>query len=132
VGYDMTESEMRKNVGYFEGTDPLLLTRLVAHDIDTVPISNGLDNHGKEVRYLTRADEIEIVVGYLHKVVPLDEMKMTTDDMLFSCVAYQIPILLILPEDLEEKARAVLGDVPKGVRFVAPEDAFDEVMKILG
>jgi len=120
---------MRKNVGYFEGTDPLLLTRLVANDVDTVPISNGLDGHGKEIRYLTRADEIVVVIGYLHKVVLLDEMRMTIEEMLFSCSAYEIPVLLIMPEDLVDSGERVLGSVPKGVRFVTPETAFDEVMK---
>ena len=123
---------MRKNIGYFEGTDPLLLTRLTMHGIDTLPISNGVDNHGKEVRYLTKADEIEIVIGYFHKVIPLDEMKMTTEDMLFSCAAYEIPVLLIVPEDLREKAPAAIGALPKGVQFVTLDEAFDAVMKILG
>ena len=37
---------MRKIVGYFEGTDSTLLTALVCDGYDTVPISNGFDNHG--------------------------------------------------------------------------------------
>jgi len=121
---------MRKNVGYFEGTDPLLLTRLVVHGVDTFPISNGLDGHGKEVRYVTKADEIEVIIGYLHKVMPLDEMKLTIDDMLFSCVAYEIPILLIIPGDVRDKAVATLGTT-KGVRLVTPDEAFDAVMQIM-
>jgi len=37
---------MSKTVGYFEGTDPLLLNKLVARGIGTLPISNGFDSHG--------------------------------------------------------------------------------------
>ena len=40
---------MRKIVGYFEGTDSTLLTALVCDGYDTVPISNGFDNHGMHV-----------------------------------------------------------------------------------
>ena len=54
-------------IGYFEGTDPLLLTRLAVEGIETLPLSNTWDHYGKYVNHLYR-DEVDVIVGYLHKV----------------------------------------------------------------
>jgi len=49
-------------VGYFEGTDPLLLTKLSAEGIETLPIGNTWDGHRKYVNHLSK-DEVNVVVG---------------------------------------------------------------------
>ena len=74
---------MEKTIGYFEGTDPLLLNKLVARGIGTLPLSNGFDSHGKQVGYLTKEDGIDLVVGYFYKVAPTKKMSLTIKDILF-------------------------------------------------
>ena len=57
-----------KIVGYLDGTDGLFLTNLAIKGVDTLPLSNGWDNHGKYLGHITKQDNIALVVGYLHKV----------------------------------------------------------------
>ena len=54
---------MRKIVGYFEGTDSTLLTGLVCDGYDTVPISNGFDNHGMHVRIINNENKVDLLIG---------------------------------------------------------------------
>lgn len=122
----------KKVVGYFEGTDPLLLTKLVVNGIDTFPVSNGYDNHGKQVAYLTKKDGVDVVVGYFHKAVPTEGMEMTIRDIFFACGHYNIPALLIVPDDLHSSAAKSTGGLPDGIKLVSPANIFDEVMKIIG
>jgi len=56
-------------VGYLEGTDSTILTRLAVSGIDTLPLSNGVDGHGKYVNHLSKG-EVDVVVGYAHKLTP--------------------------------------------------------------
>jgi len=123
---------MSKTIGYFEGTDPLLLNKMVARGIGTLPISNGFDSHGKPVGFLTKQDGIDLVVGYFHKVVPPAEMNITLKDILFGCVSYKIPVLLIAAKETHEAAGKVAGGIPEGVEFVPPENILDVVLKKLG
>ena len=51
---------MRKTVGYFEGTDSPLLTALICDGYDTIPISNGYDNHGAHVRMINQESQIDL------------------------------------------------------------------------
>ena len=117
------------NVGYLEGTDPLVLTRLAARGIGTVPISNGFDGHGKYINHLIPGDHIAVVVGYLHKLVPVPERVMTAKDLLFSCMTHNIPVLLIAPKADHAAAKKALGDAGKYVGLVDPADVFDAIMK---
>ncbi len=122
-------------VGYFEGTDPLLLTKLAAEGIETLPIANTWDGHGKYVNHLSKG-EVNVVVGYLHKVIPAEpvrtsELSLMLDNMLGACKAHNIPILLVAPANLTEKARGILGSAGSHVRVVAPESLEAEIRKYL-
>ena len=66
-----------KTVGYLEGTDPEFLTKLVCMGYKTLPIGNDIDNHGKNIAFISIADKVDLIVGYLHKVSPLP-----TDDQI--------------------------------------------------
>ena len=130
---------MGKTVGYFEGTDPQLLNNLVARGIGTMPLSNGFDSHGRQVIYLTKRDQIDLVVGYFYKVVPPTEMSLTSKerswtlkDILASCVEHEIPVILIAGEELHQAATDVVGGIPEGVRLVALDKIVDEVLKVVG
>jgi len=122
-------------VGYFEGTDPLLLTKLAAEGIETLPVANTWDGHGKSVNHLSKG-EVNVVVGYLHKVIPAEpartsELSLMLDNMLGACKAHNIPVLLIVPSNLREKAKSILGEVGPHVHVVAPEELETQIRKYL-
>ena len=117
-------------VGYFEGTDPLLLAKLAAEGIETLPVSNGWDNHGKYVNHLGKG-EVDVVVGYLHKVIPAEQERMSPADILFACKNFDIPVVLVVPAALREKAKKVLGDVGANVYVAAPDELEGQIRRHL-
>jgi len=119
-------------VGYFEGTDSLVLTRLAAKMVDTLPLSNGFDGHGKYVAHLTREDGVSLVVGYLHKVLPTSKRESTPEDVLFACRTHGIPVLLAVPSADHEAARPVLGKVADYVTLVDPAELYERILETIG
>ena len=122
-------------VGYFEGTDSLLLSKLAAEGIETLPVANTMDGHGKNVNQLSKG-EVNVVVGYLHKVIPAEPLRTASfhlmlDKMLSACKAHNIPVLLIAPAALHDKAKKILGDGGPNVHLVAPEEIEAQVRKYL-
>jgi hypothetical protein len=122
-------------IGYFEGTDPLLLSSLAAEGIETLPIANTWDGHGKPVNHLSKG-EVNVVVGYLHKVIPTElartsMFELMLSNMLSACNAYSIPVLLIAPAKLHEKAKTLLGDIGPNVHVVAPEEVENHIRRYL-
>ncbi len=90
---------MRNNVGYFEGTESALLTDLVCSGYDTVPISNGFDNHGMHVRIINNENHIDVLVGFVHKIYASDDDiqsggVVTYQDVFHVCKMFDIPLLL--------------------------------------
>jgi hypothetical protein len=120
-----------KVVGYLEGTDPVLLTKLICRGIDTIPISNGYDTHGRYILHITNRD-VSLVIGYLHKVVPPRGTAIKVSDILYSCTLHQIPVILLVPEEEKDNAMEVIREIEEKVTIVDPKDAFDTVIKILG
>ncbi len=118
-------------VGYMEGTDPLVLTKLAVKDIGTAPLSNGFDNHGEYVNHLTSHDGISVVIGYLHKVLPTPGMTLSPRDLLFACFTHEIPVLLIAEKFDHEEAKRVLGEVANRVRLVDPADLYEVVLQTI-
>ena len=122
-------------VGYFEGTDPLLLTKLAADGVETLPIANTWDGHGKFVNHLSKG-EVNVVVGYLHKVIPAESLRTASlslmlDSMLSACKAHGIPVLLIVPASVHDKAKKILGEIGANIHMVAPEELEGQVRKYL-
>lgn len=117
-------------VGYFEGTDSLVLAKLSAEGIKTVPVSNAVDNHGRYVNHLKRG-EVDVVVGYLHKVIASDGINLKPSDILHACMVQNIPVLLVAPGEVREKARTLLGDVGPNINVVAPSEIESHVMKYI-
>ena len=122
-------------VGYFEGTDPLLLTKLAAEGVETLPVANTWDGHGKYVNHLSKG-EVNVVVGYLHKVIPAESVRTSSlslmiDNMLSACKVNDIPVLLIVPATLQDKAKKVLGDIGPNVHIVALEELEAQIRKYL-
>jgi hypothetical protein len=122
-------------VGYLEGTDPLLLSTLAAEGVETLPVSNTLDGHGKPINHLSKG-EVNVVVGYLHKVIPNEQARtsmfeLVLDSMLGACKAYGIPVLLIAPAKLHDKAKKLLGESRSNVHVVAPDELEAQIRKYL-
>jgi hypothetical protein len=108
-------------IGYFEGTDPLVLANLSIAGHQTLPLGNGFDNYGKFVAHLTEGDKIDIVVGYFHKVIPTADMTITAEDILAPVIKLNIPILLICGRENYGMAKELLGDMADRIRLAAPE-----------
>ena len=123
-----------KTVGYFDGTDSTLLTRLAAHGFCTVPLGNQWDGHGKIATHL-EPGEVDLILAYLHKLLPPQNAEAGTIpspvDLLYSANTYKIPVLVIVPKDLHKKAKDLLGEAADFVEIVAPEELDDKVRKIL-
>jgi hypothetical protein len=121
----------RKRVGYFEGTDSRLLTYLICHGYDTIPISNGLDGHGRYVRRINENNRLDLLVGYLHKIYGPDDVETQYQDVFHICRAFRMPLLLEVPRELQDRARALLEEIPREVRFVDPAEILDAALAIL-
>jgi len=126
----------RKIVAYFEGTDSRLLTALVCDGYDTIPVSNGRDNHGRHVRLINDKNRVDLLVAYLHKIVAPDgEAKEQGDtsvqDVVHICRTYDIPLLLEIPHELQPRVIELLNSPPDIVRLVDPADMLDVARSIL-
>ena len=113
-------------VGYLQGVDPLLLTRLAVRGVGTLPISNGFDNHGKFINAITERDGIDLVIGYLHKVLRTQRQGFLVEDLLESCLGCDIPVLIIVPEADRSAARHLLGKAGERVVLCSPDHVYQE------
>ncbi|MHA2231259.1 MAG: hypothetical protein ACXAB4_02065 [Candidatus Hodarchaeales archaeon] len=123
---------MSRTIGYFEGTDSILLTRMSVKGYGTMPIGNHYDRHGKLVS-LIRKGEIKALVGYVHKILPpVHEDRPTAFDKLQACKTHEIPVFLIAPEGCEVECEKLLGEeVMEFVHLVTTQNAEEELEKIL-
>lgn len=122
-------------VGYFEGTDPLLLSALAAEGIETIPVANTWDGHGKYVNHLSKG-EVNVVVGHLHKVIPAEPLRTSSlplmvDGMLSACSVHSIPVLLVVPAALHEKAKKILSGTDAKIQIVSPQELESQIRKYL-
>ncbi|DAC71769.1 MAG TPA: hypothetical protein DSN98_08670 [Thermoplasmata archaeon] len=122
-----------KTVGYLEGTDPAFLTKLVCMGYKTLPIGNDIDNHGKNIAFITIADKIDLIVGYLHKVSPLPAMTKSLKEFLTPGALYEIPILLLAPKETLPLAKKIVSEATTStyVKVIDYKNLMDESMKIL-
>lgn len=122
-----------KTIGYLEGTDPEFLTKLVCMGYKTLPIGNDTDNHGKNIAFITIADKIDLIIGYLHKVSPLPAMTKSLNDFLTPGIIHQIPILLLAPKETIKSAKKIVSEATNSpcIKVIDPKDLMDESMKIL-
>jgi hypothetical protein len=119
-------------IGYLEGLDPLLLTRLAVKGVGTLPLSNGFDNHGKFISNVTEREGVDVIVGYLHKVLRTQRQGFFAEDMLQSCRDCQIPVWILVPEADQAAARQVLGSVSEWILLVDPDRLYDLLVEFFG
>ena len=126
----------RKRVGYFDGTDSRLLTALVCDGYDTIPVSNGRDNHGHHIRLINDKNRVDLLIGYLHKIIAPDgtareKGDITSEDLFRICRILEIPLLLEIPEALQRRALALLENPPEIVQLVDPADTLEVARRLL-
>lgn len=117
-------------IGYLEGTDPLVLTRLNLRGVATLPLGNGFDGHGKYIGHLTKKDNVSMVVGYLHKVLPPVGIDFSPRDFLFACQTHDIPVLLVAPKAEHSLAREELGEMADWVTLVDPGELYEKALAL--
>jgi len=118
-------------VGYMEGTDPALLTKIAAAGVETLPLGNGWDNHGLNITYINAGDGIDVVIGYFHKFSPMSGVSITPDDMLKSCVVNKIKVLVIAEKADHDKVKKLLGESGKNVDLIDPKEAGERLMALV-
>lgn len=122
-----------KTIGYLEGTDPEFLTKLVCMGYKTLPIGNDTDNHGKNIAFISIADKIDLIAGYLHKVSPLPTMTKSLNDFLTPGIIHKIPILLLAPKETLTNAKKIVSEATNSpyIKVIDPKNLMDESMKFL-
>ena len=120
-----------KFVGYFEGTDSLLLTKLSSKGIGVLPLGNSFDNHGKYIGFIDKTDNIGVVVGYAHKVMTLPGRSPSPEDLLSVCSIRRIPVVLVSAEEDISSVNNQLSEVKDYITIVPPEKAYDTIMQRL-
>ena len=126
----------RKRVGYFDGTDSTLLTALVCDGYDTIPVSNGRDNHGPHVRLINDKNRVDLLIAYLDKIIAPDGEAREEGDVIFQdlfriCRILEIPLLLEVPTALQPKAVELLENPPDIVTLVDPADTLEVARSLL-
>ena len=77
-----------------------------------------------------------MVIGYLHKVIPTEHARtamfeVMLQNMFTACKAYGIPVVLIAPGNLVDKAKKLVGGTVPNVHVVAPEELEAQIRKYL-
>jgi len=126
-----SQGGLMKVVGYMEGTNSELLTNLLLEGFETLPLSNGWDNHGKYIAHVNRTDNLALVVGYLHKFIPLSREFMIGEDILSSLKIYRIPAIFIVPRGKQERAKKYLKGKGLIYEFADPSDLTRAVLGVL-
>jgi len=123
---------MARNVGYLSGTDSATLSQLVASGVNTIPFSNGWDNHGKYIGMVTVSDNLGAIVGYFHKLVAPPEAQTPPASFLDRARIHKIPVVVICPANVIDHAKEVLGDSAAALHWVTPDQVHDKVMSLVG
>jgi hypothetical protein len=123
-----------KTVGYFDGVDSILLTKLVASGHRTLPLSNEWDSHGKIASHLVPG-EVDLIITHLYKLLPGREIEEkaipATLNLLYPAKSYNIPVLVIIPKEFHKEGTKILGEVENFVEIVTPDELEAKVRKIL-
>lgn len=122
-----------KNIGYLSGTDPDFLTKMVCMGYETTPLGNGEDKHGKDVSFINMSDEIDIIIGYFHKFTPIPKDTKSFKDHLTPAIISNIPMLIVVPKDVQEKANQIIREVTNTdkIKLVDPESLYESATALL-
>ncbi len=123
-----------KTVGYFDGIDSALLTKIAANGFGTVPLGNEWDNHGKIASHL-QSGEVHLIISHLYKLLPppgfIERVIPYTMDLLYPAKVNKIPVLVIVPKEFHEKGKKLLGEAAEFAKIVTPDALEEAVREIL-
>ena len=99
----------------------------------TLPIGNSVDNHGKDIAFISIAYKIDLIIGYFHKVTPVPLVSKSLEDHLTPGTIHKIPILFLAPNEVINEAKKILSQVTDSpyIRIIDPKNLMEEVMKTL-
>ena len=117
-------------IGYLEGIDPLVLTRLAVKGVGTLPLSNGFDNHGRFLGNLSERDGVDLIVGYLHKVLRTQRHGFFVEDLLQTCHDLGVPVWILVASTDHEMANDMLRRAAEWVTLVDPDQLFDALVDL--
>ena len=120
-----------KVIGYMEGTNSELLTNLMLDGYETLPLANGWDNHGKYIAHVNKTDNLNLVVGYLHKFIPVAKEFQIGVEILSSLKAYGIPVVFIVPKAKQIEANKLLRGRGLRYEFADPDNLFADILRFL-
>jgi hypothetical protein len=120
-----------KVIGYMEGTNSEWLTTLGVLGFDTLPISNGYDGHGLNIQLISNQRCPDLILGYLHKVIPTPDLELTVKDLLGRTTMFEIPVLIVCPTELFDRAREKAVELPPNAMLVDPSQVLNEIKKRL-
>jgi len=123
---------MARNVGYLSGTDSATLSQLAASGVNTIPFSNGWDNHGKYIGMVTVSDNLGAIVGYFHKLVAPPEAQTPPSSFLDGARIHKIPVVVVCPANVMTHAKKILGTSGKTLHWATPDQVYDKVMALVG
>ncbi|MEP0815260.1 MAG: hypothetical protein HRF49_11440 [bacterium] len=122
---------MSKLIGYLDGADSYWLTALAVAGCYALPLSNGWDGHGLNIQLLHGERKPDLVIGYLHKLIPTPDADMTINDLLYRTKVFNIPVFIVCPKELHEKAREIAPDLPPNAELVDPFDVVEKARALL-
>ena len=123
---------MPKVIGYMAGTDSGWLTTLGVLGYVTLPLSNGYDGHGLNIQLISNQRKVDLVLCWLHKLIPTPGEEVTTDELLARTTMFEIPVLVVCPAALHGKVRERGVELPKNAQLIDPADVVERIAKILG
>ena len=123
-----------KTVGYLKGTDPEVLTKLECMGYRTLPIGNDIDNHGKNIAFISIADKVDLIVGHLHKISSPPTATKSLREFLTPGLIHRIPILLLVPKETLADAKKIVAEMTTStsIKVIDEKNLLHESMKILG
>jgi hypothetical protein len=122
---------MTKLIGYMEGADPVWLTILQVKGYNTVPLSNGMDGHGQHIRLISDHARPDLVICYVHKLIPPAEAEFTAAELLLPAKLYSIPVLVVCPAAYHGEAAKLLPPPSDGIELVDPSAVLERANKYL-
>jgi hypothetical protein len=122
---------MTKLIGYMEGADPAWLTILQVKGYNTLPLSNGMDGHGQHIRLISDHIRPDLIICYLHKLVPPEAAEFTAAELLLPAKLYGIPVLVVCPAAYHAEAARLLPPLGQGLELVDPQAVLERANSFL-
>lgn len=123
---------MTKIIGYLEGTNAAWLTTLAMKGYDVLPLSNGYDGHGLNIQMIHLTRKPGLVIAYLHKLLPSAPYETTIDELLYRTKIFEIPVIVVCPQEFHDRARQVTPEMPSNAILVDPKDVLAKALEVLG